>query len=123
MNDFTTNIMNHYGKNKKVFRDYTDNPIEMKVKLGCGRIIEIKVGLIITGHSNYSTADIIYPEQSPTGTIAIGSVKNKYIINGETYDFTDDDDPSNIVAEKIAAIFDRYAEKECLLQEDDEIIM
>lgn len=120
MNDFTTNIMNNYGKNKNVLRDYTANPIEMEVGLGGGRIINIKVGLIITG---YSSADIIYPEQSPTGTIAIGSVKNKYFINGETYDFSDDDDPSNIVAEKIAAVFDRYVEPECLLQEDDEIIM
>ena len=120
MNDFTTSVMNHYGKGKKVIRDYTDSPIEMKVGLGNGRVINIKVGLIITG---YSTADIIYSEQSPTGTIAIGSVKNKYFINGETYDFSDEDDPSNIVAEKIAAIFDRYAERECLLQEEDEIIM
>lgn len=123
MNDFTNNVMNNYGKNKKVLRDYTDNPIEMKVGLGCGRVINIKVGLIITGHSMYSTADIIYSEQSPTGTIAIGSVKNKYCINGETYDFSKDNDPPSVVAEKIAKIFDRYAEPECLLQEEDEIIM
>ena len=122
MNDFTNNVMNTYGKGKKVLRDYTDNPIEMQVGLGNGRVINIKVGLIIIGEY-YSSADIIYPEQSPTYTIAIGSVKNKYIINGQTYDFSNDNDPSNIVAEKIAAIFDRYAEPDCLLQEDDEIIM
>ena len=121
MNDFTNTVMNNYGKGKRVLRDYTANPIEMKVELGGGRVINIKVGLIITG--DYSTADIIYPEQSPTGTIAIGLVKNKYCISGQTYDFSDDNDPSNIVAEKLAVIFDRYVEPECLLQEEDEIIM
>ena len=121
MNDFTNTVMNNYGKGKKVLRDYTDNPIEMQVELSCSRIINIKVGLIITGA--YATADIIYPEQSPTGTIAVGSVKNKYIINGQTYDFSDDKDPPIVVAEKIAKIFDRYAEPDCLIQEDDEIIM
>lgn len=120
MNDFTNTVMNTYGKGKRVLRDYTANPIEMEVGLGNGRIINIKVGLIII---NYYSADIIYPEQSPTGTIAIGSVKNKYCINGQTYDFSDDNDPSNIVAEKLAVIFDRYVEPECLLQDDDEIIM
>lgn len=120
MNDFTNMVMNTYCRGKRVLRDYTANPIEMQVELNSGRIINIKVALIVTG---YSTADIIYPEQSPNHTIAIGSVKNKYFINGEIYDFFDDNDPSNVVAEKLAEIFDRYVEPDCLIQEDDEIIM
>ena len=104
---------------RKIIRDYTDNPMEIDVEFEDGRKIKVKVGLLLEN-------DLIYPEMSKTGTVGIGDLYAKFIINGNVYDYINGGltgMTQKDIAEVLANALDGCIQTECLLQDEDDIII